>query len=103
VASASGKAIARRSQVSESGLRIDLAKLGRHVLARIATDPALRLDELLAVELYAASIGYSRSGRLTMHVNKVHHVTMINRVAKDIGENENWLSDIANEMDIGEA
>jgi len=52
------------------------------------------------VELDAASIGYSRSGRLIMHVNKVHHVTTINRVAKDLGENENWLSDIANEMDI---
>ncbi len=52
------------------------------------------------MELDAASIGYSRSGRLIMHVNKVHHVTTINRVAKDLGENENWLSDIANEMDI---
>ena len=35
-----------------------------------------------------------------MHVNKVHHVTTINRVAKDLGENEDWLSDVANEMDI---
>ena len=35
-----------------------------------------------------------------MHVNKVHHVTTINRVANDLGENVNWLSDIANEMDI---
>ena len=35
-----------------------------------------------------------------MHVNKVHHVTTINRVAKDLGENEDWLSDIANEMEI---
>ena len=50
--------------------------------------------------LDAASIGYSRSGRLIMHVNKVHHVTTINRVAKDLGENENWLFDIANEMDV---
>ena len=50
--------------------------------------------------LDAASIGYSRSGRLTMHVNKVHHVTTINRVARDLGENESWLFDIANEMDI---
>ena len=52
------------------------------------------------MELDAASIGYSRSGRLIMHVNKIHHVTTINRVAKDLGENENWLSGIANEMDI---
>jgi hypothetical protein len=35
-----------------------------------------------------------------MHVNKVHHVTTINRVASDLGENEDWLSDVANEMDI---
>ena len=35
-----------------------------------------------------------------MHVNKVHHVTTINRVAKDLGEDEDWLSDVANEMDI---
>ena len=41
-----------------------------------------------------------RSGRLIMHVNKVHHVTTINRVASDLGENEDWLSDVANEMDI---
>ena len=52
------------------------------------------------MELDAESIGYSRSGRLIMQVNKVHHVTTIDRVAKDLGENENWLSDIANEMDI---
>src|SRR3984957_11018876 len=35
-----------------------------------------------------------------MHVNKVHHVTTINRVASDLGEREGWLSDVANEMDI---
>jgi RecB family endonuclease NucS len=52
------------------------------------------------VELDAASISYSRSGCLIMHVNKVHHVTTINRVAKDLGATEDWLSDVANEMDI---
>jgi hypothetical protein len=35
-----------------------------------------------------------------MHVNKVHHVTTINRVAEQLGEDEDWLSDIADEMDI---
>jgi hypothetical protein len=35
-----------------------------------------------------------------MHVNKVHHVTTITRVAETLGEDENWLSDVANEMDI---
>ena len=52
------------------------------------------------MELDAASISYSRSGRLIMHVNKVHHVTTINGVATDLGETEDWLSDVANEMDI---
>ena len=52
------------------------------------------------MELDAASISYSRSGRLIMHVNKVHHVTTINRVATDLGETEDWLSDVANQMDI---
>jgi hypothetical protein len=52
------------------------------------------------VELDAASISHCRSGRLIMHVNKGHHVTTINRVAKDLRENEDWLSDVANEMDV---
>ncbi len=34
-----------------------------------------------------------------MHVNKVHHVTTIARVARDLGEDEDWLHDVANEMD----
>ena len=35
-----------------------------------------------------------------MHVNKVHHVTTINRVAEDLGEDGDWLRDVANEMEI---
>jgi len=35
-----------------------------------------------------------------MHVNKVHHVTTITRVAEDLGESEDWLCDVANEMEI---
>ena len=35
-----------------------------------------------------------------MHVNKVHHVTTITQVAKDLGEDEDWLRDVANEMEI---
>ena len=35
-----------------------------------------------------------------MHVNKVHHVTTIDRVAKDLGEDEDWLRDVANEIEI---
>ena len=52
------------------------------------------------MELDAASISHSPSGRLIMHVNKVHHVTTINCVARDLGENEDWLADVANEMDV---
>ena len=33
-------------------------------------------------------------------VNKVHHVTIINRVAENLGEDEDWLRDVANEMEI---
>jgi hypothetical protein len=32
-------------------------------------------------------------------VNKVHHVHTIARVAEMLGENEDWLSDVTNEMD----
>ena len=35
-----------------------------------------------------------------MHVNKVHHVTTINRVADDLGEDVDWLFEVADEMDI---
>lgn len=35
-----------------------------------------------------------------MHINKVHHVTTIDRVANDLGESEDWLHDITNEMEI---
>jgi hypothetical protein len=34
-----------------------------------------------------------------MQVNKVHRVTTITRVAQDLGENEDWLQDVASEMD----
>ena len=34
-----------------------------------------------------------------MHVNKGNHVTTINRVAANLGESQDWLFDIANEMD----
>jgi hypothetical protein len=35
-----------------------------------------------------------------MHTNKVHHVTTINRVAEQLGEDEDWLQDVAGEMEI---
>ena len=35
-----------------------------------------------------------------MHVNKVHHVTTINRVAEQLGADEDCLRDVASEMEI---
>ena len=35
-----------------------------------------------------------------MHVNKVHHVTTITRVAANLGEDEDWLCEVASEMEI---
>jgi len=37
---------------------------------------------------------------VTTHVNKVHHVTTIARVAEQLGEDKDWLHDVANEMEI---
>ena len=34
-----------------------------------------------------------------MHINKVHHVKTISRVAKELGENEDWLFDVAFAME----
>jgi hypothetical protein len=50
--------------------------------------------------LDATSFFNLRSGGLIVHVNKVHHVITINRVARDLGEDEDWLADVANEMEI---
>lgn len=47
-----------------------------------------------------AGISVPRSSGMTTHVNKVHHVATITQVAKDIGEDEDWLRDIAIEMEI---
>ena len=37
-------------------------------------------------------------GGLTVPVNKVHHVHTIARVAEMLGEDEDWLWDVASEM-----
>jgi hypothetical protein len=37
---------------------------------------------------------------MTTQVNKIHHVITITQVAKDLGEDEDWLRDVANEMEI---
>jgi hypothetical protein len=41
----------------------------------------------------------SSAGSLIMHVNKVHSVKTIDRVAKQLGESVDWLHDVADEMD----
>jgi len=51
------------------------------------------------VELGKTKSGYLRSCGLSMHINKVHHVTTIDRVAADLGENQDWLFDIATKME----
>ena len=51
------------------------------------------------MELDASCVDDLRSSGVIMHVNKVHSVTTIGRVAKDLGEDEDWLWDVANGMD----
>lgn len=34
-----------------------------------------------------------------MHVNKVSHVKTISHIARELGENEDWLFDVAAEME----
>ncbi len=52
------------------------------------------------MELDAGGIRGCRRRGLTMApVNKVHHVYTIARVAEMLGEDEDWLGDVANEMD----
>jgi len=50
------------------------------------------------VELDVKPIGCCGGG-LTLPVNKVHHVHTIARVAEMLGEDEDWLWDVASEMD----
>jgi hypothetical protein len=67
-----------------------------------SASPTTRLTarRIAAVELDALGVGTLRAGSLTMHTNKVHHVTTIGRVAHDLGEDEDWLRDVASEMEI---
>jgi hypothetical protein len=48
------------------------------------------------VELDA--LDYRRGGLILAQVNKVHHVHTIARVATMLGEDEDWLQDVAIEM-----
>jgi hypothetical protein len=52
------------------------------------------------VELDAQrSHDYRRGGLTLAQVNKVHHVHTIARVAEMLGEDKDWLWDVATEMD----
>ena len=52
------------------------------------------------MELEARGIRRPRRRGLTLApVNKVHHVYTIARVAEMLGEDEDWLWDVADEMD----
>jgi IS66 C-terminal element len=51
------------------------------VLTRIAAHPAHGLDELVP-----SGVSNLGSSGVTTHVNKVHHVTTITRVAEQLGE-----------------
>jgi hypothetical protein len=44
--------------------------------------------------------GALRTSGMTMHVNKVHHVKTITRIAEDLGADEDWLRDVASEMEV---
>ena len=52
------------------------------------------------MELDAQGVRHGCRGGLTLApTNKVHHVRTIARVAEMLGEDEDWLWDVANEMD----
>ena len=72
---------------------------GEQALSRIAAHSAHRLDELTAAELSASGSGHFGSDGLSMHVNKVSHVRTIDRVAKELGEDVDWLYHVALEME----
>ena len=44
--------------------------------------------------------GALRTSGMTMHFNKVHHVKIITRIAEDLGEDEDWLRDVASGMEF---
>jgi hypothetical protein len=51
------------------------------------------------MELAAQFITQFSPGGVIMHVNKVHSVKTIDRVARELGESIDWLHDVAGEMD----
>jgi hypothetical protein len=51
------------------------------------------------MELGDKDSGHGSCGRLILPVNKVDHVYTIARVAEMLGEDEDWVWDVATEMD----
>ena len=51
------------------------------------------------MELATPLVTPSSAGSLIMHVNKVHSVKTIDRVAKELGESVDWLHEVSEEMD----
>src|ERR1700688_4826414 len=51
------------------------------------------------MELAVPIISPTSPGGVIMHVNKVHSVKTIERVARELGESIDWLHDVADEMD----
>jgi hypothetical protein len=78
-------------------LNIDPKAWLADVLARIADVPQSLVHELLPWN-WTPPASASSTGGVIMQVNKVHSVTTIGRVAKDLGEDEDWLWDVANGM-----
>ena len=68
-------------------------------LGYTAIEAAKTADHVLTLELDPGDSDLC-SSRMTTHVNKVHHVTTITQVARDLEEDEDWLWDIANELEI---
>src|ERR1700682_6245770 len=58
------------------------------------------LSQVATLELDASGVSDLGPSGVTTHVNKVHHVTTINRVAEQLGEDEDWLREVASEMEI---
>src|ERR1700749_3641462 len=53
----------------------------------------------VALGLAAPCVAVLHPGGVAMQVNKVYAVFTIGRVATDLGEDEDWLWDVANGMD----